>query len=136
MFEIYVDGSCSGNGKKENFGGMGVVVVKQGQIVKEYCIKDTNTTNNRAELKAIIYAIQIAKILNKETPRELLIHSDSAYCANLINQWMFSWSSKGWIKGDGKEPENLDLVKTLYELMQYERAIKIVKIKGDRKSVV
>lgn len=130
MFEIYVDGSCSGNGEDKNFGGMGVVVVANDKIVKEYSISDTNTTNNRAELKAIIYAMQVAKILNKKVPREILIHSDSAYCVNLINNWMYNWASKGWKKSDNKEPENLDLVKACYNLMQFERAIKVVKIKG------
>lgn len=130
MIEIYVDGSCSGNGEEKNFGGMGIVLVKDGKVVKEYSIADFNTTNNRAEMKAVIYAINIAKILNKTDPREILIYSDSAYVVQTVNQWMFNWASKGWKKADNKEPENLDLVKSLYQLMQFERAIKVVKIKG------
>lgn len=130
MFEIYVDGSCSGNGEKENFGGIGVVLVKDNKVIKEYSIPVFNTTNNRAELKAVIFAIQIAKILNKTNPREILIYSDSAYAVQTVNKWMFNWASKGWKKANNKEPENLDLVKTLYQLMRFERAIKVVKIKG------
>ena len=130
MFEIYVDGSCSGNGEKENFGGIGVVLVKDNKVIKEYSKPVFNTTNNRAELKAVIFAIQIAKILNRYVPREILIYSDSAYVVQTVNKWMFNWASKGWKKADNKEPENLDLVKTLYQLMQFERAIKVVKIKG------
>ena len=130
MFEIYVDGSCSGNGEKENFGGIGVVLVKNNKVIKEYSKPVFNTTNNRAELKAVIFAIQIAKILNRHVPREILIYSDSAYVVQTVNKWMFNWASKGWKKADNKEPENLDLVKTLYQLMQFERAIKVVKIKG------
>ena len=130
MFEIYVDGSCSGNGEKENFGGIGVVLVKDNKVVKEYSIPVFNTTNNRAELKAVIFAIQIAKILNKTNPREILIYSDSAYVVQTVNKWMFNWASKSWKKADNKEPENLDLVKILYQLMKFERAIKVVKIKG------
>ena len=130
MFEIYVDGSCSGNGEKENFGGIGVVLVKDNKVIKEYSKPLFNTTNNRAELKAVIFAIQIAKVLNRNVPREILIYSDSAYVVQTVNKWMFNWASKGWKKADNKEPENLDLVKTLYQLMQFERAIKIVKIKG------
>ena len=112
MIEIYVDGSCSGNGEEKNFGGMGIVLVKDGKVVKEYSIADFNTTNNRAEMKAVIYAINIAKILNKTDPREILIYSDSAYVVQTVNQWMFNWASKGWKKADNKEPENLDLVKS------------------------
>ena len=130
MFELYVDGSCSGNGEKENFGGIGVVLVKDNKVIKKYSKPVFNTTNNRAELKAVIFAIQIAKILNRHVPREILIYSDSAYVVQTVNKWMFNWASKGWKKADNKEPENLDLVKTLYQLMQFERAIKVVKIKG------
>ena len=130
MIELYVDGSCSGNGEKENFGGIGVVLVKDNKVIKEYSKPVFNTTNNRAELKAVIFAIQIAKILNRHVPREILIYSDSAYVVQTVNKWMFNWASKGWKKADNKEPENLDLVKTLYQLMQFERAIKVVKIKG------
>ena len=130
MFEIYVDGSCSGNGEKENFGGIGVVLVKDNKVIKEYSKPVFNTTNNRAEMKAVILAIQIAKILNKNVPREILIYSDSAYVVQTVNKWMYNWASKGWKKADNKEPENLDLVQTLYQLMQFERAIKVVKIKG------
>ena len=130
MIELYVDGSCSGNGEKENFGGMGIVLVKNGKPMKEYSIKDFNTTNNRTEMKAVIYAINIAKILNKNNPQEIIIYSDSMYVVQTVNQWMFNWASKGWKKADNKEPENLDLVKILYQLMQFERAIKVKKIKG------
>lgn len=130
MIEIFTDGSCSGNGEKENFGGMGVVLVSNGKIVKEFSLMDRNTTNNRTEMKAIIFAIQIARQINEDIPKEIIIHSDSSYCVQTINQWMYSWASKGWKKGDNKEPENLDLVKILYEMMQFERAIKVVKIKG------
>ena len=57
--------------KSENLGGIGVVLVKDNKVVKEYSIPVFNTTNNRAELQAVIFAIQIAKILNKTNPREI-----------------------------------------------------------------
>ena len=130
MFELYVDGSCSGNGEKENFGGIGVVLVKDNKVVKEYSKPVFNTTNNRTEMKAVILAIQIAKVLNRNVPQEIIIYSDSMYVVQTVNNWMFNWASKGWKKADKKEPENLDLVQTLYQLMQFERAIKVEKIKG------
>lgn len=130
MYSLYTDGSCSGNGEKINYGGMGIVLVKNGVAVKDYSISATNTTNNRMEMSALIYAIRIAKILNSKQVREIKIYSDSSYCVQTANNWMFSWASKGWRKADKKEPENLDLVQELYELMNFERAIKIEKIKG------
>lgn len=104
--------------------------MSNGSNRKRVLYKGYKHNKQQSRIKSYYLCNSDSKILNKETPRELLIHSDSTYCVNLINQWMFSWSSKDWKKEIGKEPENLDLVKTLYELMQYERAIKIVKIKG------
>ena len=130
LIELYTDGSCSGNGEKENFGGIGVVLVKDNKVVKEYSKPVFNTTNNRTEMKAVILAIQIAKVLNRNVPQEIIIYSDSMYVVQTVNNWMFNWASKGWKKADKKEPENLDLVQTLYQLMQFERAIKVEKIRG------
>lgn len=131
MISIYTDGSCSGNGSKNNFGGYGVVVTINNKIIKQYSIGKKNTTNNEMELEAILYAIKFAKILNKNSPKEVIIYSDSAYCVNSINVWMDGWASNGWIKkSDKKPPENLLIMQELYKLMQFERNIKVVKIKG------
>jgi ribonuclease HI len=131
MFRLYTDGSCSGNGAKENFGGYGVVVTFNDKIVKLYKQGKQNTTNNEMELQAIYEAIKIAKILSQNKNEEIVIYSDSAYCVNTINNWMYTWASNGWIKKtDKKPPENLILIKNIYELMQFERKIKVEKIKG------
>jgi len=131
MFKVYTDGSCSGNGSKENFGGYGIVVTFNDKIVKLYKQGKKNTTNNEMELQAIYEAIKIAKILSKGKNEEIIIYSDSAYCVNTINNWMYSWASNNWIKKtDKKPPENLQLIKNIYELMQFERKIKVEKIKG------
>lgn len=131
MIEIFTDGSCSKNGSKDNFGGFGIVLTINQKIVKMYSNGKMNTTNNEMELEAIYQSIKLAKILTKTNPQEILIYSDSAYCVNTINVWMYSWASNNWIKKtDKKAPENLQLIKNIYELMQFERNIKVLKIKG------
>ena len=55
---IYTDGSCQGNGKSENTCGFGVVVLDNDEnLIYNYSKQTTNTTNNREELKAILYAM-------------------------------------------------------------------------------
>ena len=55
---IYTDGSCTGNGKAVNSGGFGVVVLDNHEnLVYTYSKRSENTTNNREELKAILYAM-------------------------------------------------------------------------------
>lgn len=129
--QLYVDGSCSKNGCKENFGGYAVILTIDNNIVKIYKESKNNTTNNEMEMMAVLDAIKIAKILTKTNKREIEIFSDSAYVVNTINTWMNSWAGNSWIKkSDKKPPENLDLIKEIYSLMQFERCIKVKKIKG------
>ena len=54
---IYTDGSCNGNGKAHNHGGFGVVVVDNDEkLLFNYNKRCENTTNNREEIKAILYS--------------------------------------------------------------------------------
>ena len=54
---IYTDGSCCGNGLKENEGGFAVLALdKNENLLYNYNKRECNTTNNRMELKAILYS--------------------------------------------------------------------------------
>ena len=98
----YVDGSCSNNGNFPNEGGFSVVKVdpSTGEVVDHYAKRSVNTTNNREELKAILWVM-----LNHghENP---IVYSDSAYSVNTYTTWMFGWARRGWLKADKKPPEN------------------------------
>ena len=126
MFEIYTDGSCKGNGKISNVGGFGVVVTKDGEVVTTYSKRSENTTNNREEIRAILYAMLLYG--SKNNPP--IVYSDSAYCVNTFNDWMFRWAKNNWIKSDKKTPENLDLIKEYYNWYQKGYRIDLKKIKG------
>ena len=55
---LYVDGACRGNGKDTASGGFGVVVLDDEEnIIDLYSKHCDGTTNNREELKAILYAM-------------------------------------------------------------------------------
>lgn len=126
MIELYVDGSCKGNGKISNVGGFGVVVTKDGEVVTTYSKRSENTTNNREEIRAILYAMLLYG--SKDNPP--IVYSDSAYCVNTFNDWMFRWAKNNWIKSDKKTPENLDLIKEYYNWYQKGYRIDLRKIKG------
>ena len=54
---IYTDGSCLGNGKSENSGGFGIVVLDNNEnLLYTYNKRNENTTNNREEIRAILYS--------------------------------------------------------------------------------
>ena len=124
---VYVDGSCTGNGKAVNSGGFGVVVLDNDEnLIFTYAKRNANTTNNREELKAILFAL-ITYGRNNPTP---IVYSDSAYCINTFNDWMFRWASNNWIKSDGNSPENLDLIQAYYDFYNKGYRIDLRKIKG------
>jgi ribonuclease HI len=124
---IYTDGACSGNGGPNSRGGFGVVVVgDDGQIIKVYQKQCENTTNNREELKAILWALW--NYGNKTNPPT--IYSDSAYCVNSLNTWVWGWRKNGWTKSDGRTPENIDLMSAYVELINKGYCGNLQKVKG------
>ena len=134
---IYTDGSCLGNGKSVNSGGFGVVVLDNDEkLLYNYSKRSENTTNNREELKAILYSflnygVNINNPLygfnNYDIP---IVYSDSNYCVQTFNEWMFNWARNGWTKSDHKQPENLDLIQAYYDWYQKGYRIDLRKVKG------
>ena len=125
---FYTDGSCTNSGKT---GGYGVVGVDSaGRVKFARAKRETDTTNNRQEIKAILYVMLNYGVRGDGWLRPPVVYSDSAYCVNTFNDWMFKWKKNNWIKSDNKQPENLDLIKAY--CMWYEKGFRIDlrKIKG------
>lgn len=130
---IYTDGGCSGNGKTQNHGGFGVIVLdKDEKILYTYSKLSENTTNNKEEIKAILYSFLNygININNKEFAEIPVVYSDSNYCVQTFNDWMFRWANNGWRKADKKTPENLELIQTYYDWYQKGYRIDLRKVKG------
>lgn len=129
---IYTDGSCLGNGKAVNSGGFGVVVLDNKEnLIYTYNKLSENTTNNREEIKAILYAFLNYGIKDEgEFVQVPVVYSDSSYCVQTFNDWMFRWAQNNWIKSDKKKPENLDLIIEYYNWYQKGYRIDLRKIKG------
>ena len=130
---MYTDGACKGN---PGPGGFGVISVKNKEVQYKYSESCDNTTNNREELKAILYSflnygININNPLygfnNYDIP---IVYSDSNYCVQTFNEWMFNWARNGWIKSDKNIPENLDLIQAYYDWYQKGYRIDLRKVKG------
>lgn len=128
----YTDGSCLGNGKATNTGGFGIVTLDDdGNLVECYAKKNNNTTNNREELRAILRVMLLAGVQSLDDwSQPPIVYSDSAYCVNTFNDWMFRWASNNWIKSDKKIPENLDLIQAYYNHYMDGYRIDLRKVKG------
>lgn len=129
---IYTDGSCLGNGKSENSGGFGVVVLDNNEnLLYTYNKRNENTTNNKEEIRAILYSFLNYGIIPFSDYEEIpIVYSDSNYCVQTFNTWMFSWAKNNWIKSDKKQPENLELIKAYYDWYQKGYRIDLRKVKG------
>lgn len=128
---FYTDGSAHPN---PGPGGFGVVKLNDdNQLIKCYSqqYKKVKVTNNRMELEAILYVmLKYGTKQNGEWDEIPIVYSDSSYCVNTLNDWMFRWASNHWMKSDKKIPENLDLIQTYYDHWQEGFRIDLRKIKG------
>ena len=125
IIEFYTDGSAHPN---PGPGGYGIIGVENNNIffVRSKQFEDSKVTNNEMEMKAILYVmLNYGKF--KPSP---IVYSDSSYCVNTFNQWMFSWANNNWMKSDKKKPENLELVQTYYDLYLKGYRIILKKVKG------
>lgn len=125
---IYTDGSAKIN---PGPGGFGVVVLDDNENIITFHREDCeNTTNNKEELKAILWAfLRYGKpAAADENPP--VVYSDSAYAVNTLNSWMFSWEKNSWKKSDGKTPENLDLIIPYFTYWHRGYRIDLQKIRG------
>lgn len=125
---IYTDGACSGN---PGPGGFGVVVLDDNEnLILTHRETSDNTTNNKEELKAILWAFLEYGVPAAAGTTPPIVYSDSGYCVNTLTSWMFGWEKKCWIKSDNKTPENLDLIKPFFEYWQRGYRIDLRKVKG------
>lgn len=126
---IYTDGSCIKN--PGGPGGFGVVILDDNNnLISTHKERCNDTTNNREELKAILWTFLKYGIPAAAGVEPPIVYSDSAYCVNTFNSWMFSWAKNNWIKSDKKRPENLDLIQMYYRYYQKGYRINLQKVKG------
>ena len=125
---FYTDGSAHPN---PGPGGYGIVGVENDAVsfVRSRQYKGP-VTNNEMELKAILYIMLNYGEKCDDWGQPPIVYSDSAYCVNTFNEWMFNWARNGWIKSNKKVPENLDLIQAYYDLYKQGFRIDLRKIKG------
>ena len=125
ILRIYTDGACSGNQNDENIGGWGAIL-EYGKAAKELHGGESNTTNNRMELMAVIEAF---KALTR-TGLDCQVFTDSSYVASCFREkWYLNWQKNGW-RTSGKKPvENRQLWEELISLVQQHR-VTFYRVKG------
>lgn len=118
---VYTDGACSGN---PGPGGW-AALLKWKQNEKVLTGGESETTNNRMEMRAIIEALKAIK-----EPCRVKIHSDSALIINTFRKgWIDNWRKRGWRKANKKPVENQDLWKEMLRAIEPHK-VEWIKVKG------
>lgn len=116
---VYTDGSCWPNNGKGSGGWAYAHKNPDWTYTMKFGHIPAPTTNNVAELRAVINAIT--------DHSDAEIQSDSQYVVKGFNQWMKSWIKKGWSKKGGLK--NVELWKNLAELKAFFTG-KLIWVRG------
>ena len=131
MLYIYIDGSSRKNGKK---GGYGIVIFDDNNnLIDAYQEQFDNVTNNQMELKAFLKTFELLN--TKYKGEQATIYSDSAYCVNILNSWIYSWSNNNWKNSKNETIKNLDIILSLYKYYNinfFINQIYIIKVDGHK----
>ncbi|TPX11007.1 uncharacterized protein E0L32_008044 [Thyridium curvatum] len=108
---IYTDGSSLANGRTGARAGVGVFFgAGDKRNVSERLLGEPQT-NQRAELTAILRALQLAP-----QKQAVLIVTDSKYSIQCVTEWYATWQRNGWKTREG-EVKNRDLVAAVRKLI-------------------
>lgn len=118
--DIYTDGACKGN---PGVGGWGAVLL-YGDREKEIFGGESQTTNNRMELLAVIRALESLKRACR-----VRVHTDSRYVHDGISLWLPNWKRRGWRTADNKPVKNADLWREL-EAQAQRHEVEWVWVRG------
>lgn len=129
-FIIYTDGGCHNNGPRKGDGAWAFTLYsKDAKVTDVTCGIMMDTTNNRAEMMAIIQALRKCPEHSK-----VLIISDSGYVVKGYNHpsYLDTWMKNGWKTSSGGPVLNIDLWLEIVAL-SYRVGVKFKLVKGHYK---
>mmetsp|Transcript_1128 Transcript_1128/g.2380 ORF Transcript_1128/g.2380 Transcript_1128/m.2380 type:complete len:244 (-) Transcript_1128:1119-1850(-) len=119
---IYTDGACESNGRENAVAGYGVFFGPGDPRNVSEPLPGLVQTNNRAEMTAVICALDVVLMDGNKGPVE--IRTDSVYVKNGLEQWLNGWKRNRWKLSNGGDVKNRDLWEQLDSRMQRVRAIR------------
>ena len=83
-------------------------------------LKGARQTNQRAELTAILRAIDIAP-----RHRDATVVTDSKYAIDCVTVWFINWRRNNWMTKDKKPVENRDLIESILIKIEERNELKV-----------
>ena len=127
FINVYTDGSCLNNGKKNSTGGVGIYFGENDPRNLSCRITNNKITNQTMELLACRLAIErYVNMTEQRDPQSapaqpLRICTDSEYVVKSMNNWAQGWERNGWKTSLNKPVSNLDYIRTLWKLKNKHR---------------
>lgn len=107
---LFSDGGADPNPGKGGFG----IILQYGKYEKEFSKGYKRTTNNRMEIRGVIYGLEQLKKTAK-----VKVYTDSRYVVDTITKgWAEKWKSKNWYRTKKAKAKNSDLWKRMLELLE------------------
>ncbi|KAI0096464.1 RnaseH-domain-containing protein [Daldinia grandis] len=107
VLRVYTDGSSLANGRVGAAAGVGVFFGPGDERNISERLQGEIQTNQRAELTAILRALETVPVEQK-----IRIVSDSKYSISCATEWYVNWQKNGWKAKDGPV-KNKDLVEAI-----------------------
>ncbi|KAK1967514.1 RnaseH-domain-containing protein [Colletotrichum eremochloae] len=109
LTKVYTDGSSLGNGTPGSVAGVGVYFGPNDPRNVSERLEGKPQTNQRAELTAILRALQLSPLT-----QSLLILTDSSYSVKCVKEWYEIWKKNEW-KTSAGDVKNKDLILAVRE---------------------
>jgi len=112
---IFTDGSSKGNPGPGGFAA--IVGYYEGEVkkVRELGGRETPTTNNRMEMRAVMEGLRFVK--ENSEGAEITLYTDSEYVKKGATEWIHGWQKNNWRTAARKEVLNKDLWQEMLEVI-------------------
>ncbi|XP_075223964.1 ribonuclease H-like isoform X2 [Lycorma delicatula] len=109
LINVYVDGCCVNNGRKNARAGVGVWF-NFNHPYNTFKPVEGRPTNINAEIEAAIAGIETAL---QHGINKIMVHTESAFVIKCITNWIKNWKENGWKTLYGDEVKNQNTIKKL-----------------------
>jgi ribonuclease HI len=133
VLDVYTDGSCFNNGRKDPKAGVGVFWGTDDPRNVSVPLRSLHAgpaTNNRAELAALLAAYIRIRKDEIRPPQVVRLHTDSHYCIKCLQVYARRWDRNGWKTATGKRVLNQDILKPLLKLYRGMTHVQIYHVRG------
>lgn len=129
--EVYTDGACSKNGKKDAQASWAFYFPEHKSLSKADRVPLNETqTNQRGELMAISEAVKTTELNFPANETDLKIYSDSMYSKNCLTNWLPAWVRNNWKTSQGGDVIHRDIIEATSNRLSRFKSFNIVYVKA------